>query len=32
MIADMLGFPPPTGRSSSNWSDTMLMSQGAPDP
>jgi len=32
MIADMLGFPPADWSRLLEWSDTMLMSQGSPDP
>ncbi len=32
MIADMLGFPPTDWSRLLEWSDTMLMSQGSPDP
>ncbi len=32
MIADMLGFPPGDWSRLLEWSDTMLMSQGSPDP
>jgi cholest-4-en-3-one 26-monooxygenase len=32
MIADMLGFPPDDWSQLLEWSDTMLMSQGASDP
>jgi cytochrome P450 family 142 subfamily A polypeptide 1 len=32
MIADMLGFPPDDWSRLLEWSDTMLMSQGSPDP
>jgi cytochrome P450 family 142 subfamily A polypeptide 1 len=32
MIADMLGFPPDDWSKLLEWSETMLMSQGSPDP